>query len=259
MKSLGTLRTSLLCGTLTLAMGFGIASCSDASDTEQDMAQAPDMAAAAPEPIEYYRGSLSAKLGAQGNQATCATCHSNDGSPRSGNTLKDIAFHTSFKGGGAKTLLEAANACIKGWMGGNALTTTDKAWRELKGYLESISNPSKITPNPLAPEVLADEAAYEAEYKGGDATAGAAKYAKACGSCHDTKLVVGSSPSPGRAVLRGIGVGRIAQQVRTAGPPPSGMMDPSDSTPGPMTFFEPSELSKQDLADIIAYARSASP
>lgn len=259
MKSLGTLQTTLLCGTLTLAMGFGIASCSDASDTEQDLGQAPDMAAAAIEPIEYYRGSLSAKLGAESNQATCATCHSNDGSPRSGNTLKDIAFHSSFKGGNAKTLLEAANACITGWMGGKALTTTDKAWRELKGYLESISDPSKTTPNPLAPEVLADEAAYEAAYQGGDATAGEAKYIKACASCHDTKLVVGSSRSPGRAGLRRESVGRIAQQVRTAGPPPSGTMEPNDSTPGPMTFFEPSELSKQDLADIIAYVRAANP
>ena len=36
--------------------------------------------------------------------------------------------------------------------------------------------------------------------------------------------------------------GRIAQQVRTSGPPPSGMMDATDSTPGPMPLFEPDEL-----------------
>jgi len=48
-------------------------------------------------------------------------------------------------------------------------------------------------------------------------------------------------------------IGRIAQQVRTSGPPPSGTGDAMDLTPGPMPFFEPDELSAQDLEDIIAY------
>jgi hypothetical protein len=33
------------------------------------------------------------------------------------------------------------------------------------------------------------------------------------------------------------------------------MSDPSDSTPGPMPFFELAELSMQDLKDIIAHVR----
>ena len=52
------------------------------------------------------------------------------------------------------------------------------------------------------------------------------------------------------------GEGRIAQKVRTSGPPPSGMMDAMDSTPGPMPFFEPSDLSDDDLSNIIAYIKS---
>ena len=52
---------------------------------------------------------------------------------------------------------------------------------------------------------------------------------------------------------RQLSIGRIAQQVRTSGPPPSGMNDATDSTPGPMPFFEPSELPASDLADIVAF------
>lgn len=207
------------------------------------------------QPIEYYSGAASAKLGAQGNQATCATCHSNDGSARSGNTFKDMAYHSSFKGGDAKTLLDASNACVTGWMGGTALKEGDAAWAGLKSYLESISDKSKTTPNSLAPEVLDDQAAYEAAYGGGSAQAGAAKYTSACGVCHDGGLRVGAVAALSKAALKNFPIGRIAQKVRTAGPPPSGKKDASDSTPGPMPFFEPSDLSAQDLKDIIAHLK----
>lgn len=208
-----------------------------------------------PQPIDYYRGAASAALGVAGNQATCATCHSNDGTVRSGNTLKDIAFHTSFKGGMAKTLLDAANACVTGWMGGKALGDKDAAWLGLKSYLESISDRGKTTPNTIAPEVLSDEAAYEAAYQGGDANAGAAPYGKACGVCHAGGLKVGAEAADPFASLKGETIGRIAQQVRTSGPPPSGQKDAMDSTPGPMPFFEPAELSAQDLKNIIAFIK----
>lgn len=205
------------------------------------------------EPIDYYQGETSAALGAAGNQADCATCHSNDGSKRSGDSLKDIAYRTSFKGGDAPTLLDASNACVTGWMGGSALAATDDAWIMLETYLQSISSESVTTPNPLAPEVLADVAAYEAAYGGGDAAAGAAKYSEKCGVCHDGGLKVGPAGSLAKATLGTYTAGRIAQKVRTSGPPPSGMMDASDSTPGPMPFFEPDDLSEQDLKDIIAH------
>src|SRR6185295_17355683 len=144
---------------------------------------------------EYVTGTASAALGAAGNQATCSTCHSTDGTQagHAGNTLQDIAYHTSFKGGGAANLLAAANACITGWMGGAGLHEQDGEWTMLQSYLKSISDPAETAPHTLAPEVLANEAAYATAYQGGDATRGSAKYAASCGACHDAALVVGKS------------------------------------------------------------------
>jgi hypothetical protein len=126
--------------------------------------------------IELYSGTASAALGAPSNQAQCATCHSADGSIAgySGVTLKDIAFRSSFKGGAAPDLLAGTNACVTGWMGGTALTEADERWQKLEAYLVSISDAGVTTPNVIAPEVLANEAAYEAAYAGGNAAAGAA-------------------------------------------------------------------------------------
>jgi mono/diheme cytochrome c family protein len=207
--------------------------------------------------IELYSGTASAALGDPSNQARCATCHSADGSIAgySGVTLQDIAFRSSYKGGGAPSLLAATNACVTGWMGGTALTEADERWQKLEAYLVSISDAGVTAPNALAPEVLANEAAYEAAYAGGDAAAGAAKYVASCGACHDSALRVGARAAISKAALRGLTTGRIAQKVRTSGPPPSGTSDPSDSTPGPMPFFELEELSTQDLKDIIAHVR----
>ncbi|MBK8010379.1 MAG: c-type cytochrome [Deltaproteobacteria bacterium] len=205
----------------------------------------------------YYEGADSKALGVAGNQADCATCHANDDAKgRPGATLKNIAYHSSFKGGGAATLLDASNACIVGWMGGTALTDSDPRWMELEAYIESISDPAVTTPNAIAPEVLADEAAYESAYAGGDSAAGQAKYTQYCSGCHASGRVVGPANSPTLTQLAAHSVGRIAQQVRTAGPPPSGSADASDTTPGPMPFFEPSDLSVSDLKDIIAYIKS---
>jgi cytochrome c5 len=201
-------------------------------------------------------GSASAALGAPVNQSRCSTCHSTTSEVGfSGASFVDIAYHSSYKGGGAPSLLEATNVCITGWMGGAQLTEADPRWTELEAYLQSLSDESATTPNPVVPEVLADEAAYEAAYAGGDASAGAAKYATFCARCHDNALVVGEVAAINRANLKTKTIGRIAQQVRTSGPPPSGTADAMDSTPGPMPFFEPDELSAQDLKDIIAYVR----
>jgi len=206
---------------------------------------------------DYVTGASSSGLGAKSNQAKCATCHSQDGTAAnfSGSTFKDIAYHSAYKGGDAKTTLDAANACVTGWMGGTALKDGDPAWTSMQSYLKSISDPSKTAPNPLAPEVLADVNAYDAAYQGGNASAGAAKYTAVCGKCHDSGLVIGSVAALSKAALKNFSVGRIAQQVRTSGPPPSGTNDKTDSTPGPMPFFQPSFLSAQDLKDIIAYVR----
>lgn len=203
----------------------------------------------------YFDGEESAALGADGNEARCSTCHSNDGTRRgfSGATMQDIAFRTSFKGGNAPDLLAATNECVVGWMGGEALTAESEAWVSLSAYLESISDPSVTDPNPLAPEVLADAQAYGAAYAGGDAAAGEATYALACGVCHETRLVVNDRESYPTSTLPQFGAARIAQKVRTSGPPPSSTGDATDTTPGPMPFFEPSDLSQSDLADIIAY------
>lgn len=201
-----------------------------------------------------YAGAESAALGAQGNEARCSSCHALEQSPGfSGTPMTNIAFRSAYKGGGAPTLLDATNACVTGWMGGEALTADDARYVELKAYMESISDPSVTEPPSLAPEVLADEAAYGERYANGDASAGAAKYEQSCGGCHDSALKLGVVPSLPKASLAGATAGRIAQKVRTSGPPPSGMSDASDTTPGPMPFFEPDELSQQDLADIIAH------
>lgn len=173
----------------------------------------------------------------------------------SGNKMFDIAYRTSFKGGGAPTLLAGTNACVTGWMGGTALTADNAQWKKLETYLQSISDPAVTAPNPLAPEVLANVAAYEAAYVGGNATAGKAKFESFCGRCHGEALRLGPATSPSLAAIKSAPIGRIAQKVRTSGPPPSEAGATVDSTPGPMPFFEPSDLSSADLKDIIAYVR----
>ena len=206
---------------------------------------------------EYYEGAKSAALGASGNEAECATCHANAAGARgySGDSLLDIAYKTSFKGGDAPTSLDAANACITGWMGGTALTSGSAEWQSLEAYLQSISDEANTTPNTLMPEVLADEAAYEAAYAGGNAANGQASYDTFCAKCHASARRVGPAVAISETELAAFTIGRIAQKVRTSGPPPSGTADASDTTPGPMPFFEPDELSAGELADIIAYLK----
>lgn len=209
-------------------------------------------------PIDYYQGELSAKLGADGNQARCSTCHSNNGDLAgfSGNSLKDIAYLTQYKGGDAAKLIDAVNACVTGWMGGQALTAEDDAYVLLEEYLQSISSESVTTPNPFEPEVLADEAAYQTAYAGGDAVAGEAKYAANCAKCHDAALKLGFTSALSKDALKVYTIGRIAQKVRTSGPPPSSSTPgAADTTGGPMPFFEPRELSADDLKDIIAHLK----
>lgn len=209
---------------------------------------------------KYYSGTDSAALGAAGNEADCSTCHSNDGSQAgfSGTTLKDIAYHASWKGGDAMALRDAANACVTGWMGGAALAADDDRWLGLEAYLQSISDPAMTAAKQLAPEVLANQAAYETAYAGGDAAAGAAKYAGACRRCHGAGLKLGTVAAFPLSALKNVAIGRIAQKVRTSGPPPSGISDTADSTPGPMPFFEPSDLSASDLKDVIAFIKTSS-
>ncbi|MBK7535958.1 MAG: c-type cytochrome [Myxococcales bacterium] len=204
-----------------------------------------------------FTGAESAALGAAQNGAACVTCHGNepDAKGTSGNSMIDIAYRTSFKGGGAPNLLAGSNACVTGWMGGTALTADDPRWKKLEAYLQSISDPTVTTPNALAPEVLMNAAAYEAAYAGGDAAAGAAKYEATCARCHSSGLRLGAVVTPGLATLKTRAIGAIAQKVRTSGPPPSAMTDSVDATPGPMPFYEPKDLSATDLKDIIAFVR----
>jgi mono/diheme cytochrome c family protein len=222
---------------------------------EDDADDAGDAGATAS--ATYFQGAESMALGHEGNQAACATCHSIDGSlGLSGSSMQNIAYLTAYKGGDAPTLLDAVNACVTGWMGGEALTADDPAYASLRAYLESLSDAAVTEPNELAPEVLSDADAYEAAYAGGDSAAGAAKYAAACGRCHDAGLVVNQVPAYSKASLKNYTVSRIAQKVRTSGPPPSAMGDAADSTPGPMPFFEPKDLSSADLKDIIAHLKA---
>ncbi|MCB9749100.1 MAG: c-type cytochrome [Myxococcales bacterium] len=239
-----------------------VIACGDSSSTTTDSDSAGtdstteggDSETAGEDGRKYYDGAESIALGASGNQVSCATCHSDDGTQagHSGNTFMDIAYHESFKGNGAD-LLTAVNACVTGWMGGTALAESDDAFVGLKSFMESISSVDATTPNVVAPEVLDDELAYEAAYGGGDAAAGADAYATSCAICHDNALMVGAVAAYPKASLMGYTTGRIAQKVRTSGPPPSGALDMADSTPGPMPFFEVKDVSEADLANIIAH------
>jgi cytochrome c551/c552 len=211
------------------------------------------------DPSAFYDGEESAALGIADNQVRCVTCHSDDGEQVgfSGNTLQDIAYHSSFKGGMAPNLLGGANACITGWMGGVALTEADAEWLSLEAFIQSISDPAMTTPSPIEPEVLENEAAYETAYAGGDATAGEAMYEKACGTCHTPELRVNNRVSYSLEVLKAFSIGRIAQKVRTSGPPPSGTADATDTTPGPMPFFELKDLPVDDLKNVIAFIKAS--
>lgn len=204
-----------------------------------------------------YDGTASSALGAPGNQATCHTCHSNDGTQLGfpGNTLKNMAYRKSFKGGATTQLIVAVNACTTEWMGGAALTESDAAWKDIEKYLKSISDPSVTDPNPYVAEVLADQAAYEAAYAGGDASRGSGLYDKNCARCHDQALHVATAVALSRDGLKAFPIGRIAQKVRTSGPPRSGLNDATDTTPFPMPFFEVRDLPQQDLKDIIAFLK----
>lgn len=234
-------------GLVPLSLALAMFGCDDGESTEADAGVSGNA---------YYSGEASAQLGSADNEARCSTCHSMDGSPLSGATLMDIAYRESFKGGNAPTLLDATNACVTGWMGGEALVDGDDAWTELLSFMQSISDASVTAANPLAPEVLADEAAYADKYSGGDAAAGEAPYLAQCGICHDSDLVVNNRASFNLAILSAFTEGRIAQKVRTSGPPPSDSAGGMDTTPGPMPFFEPSDLSDDDLRNIVAYIKS---
>jgi mono/diheme cytochrome c family protein len=206
---------------------------------------------------ELVSGMASAALGGANNEARCVTCHATAGAGagNSGTSLEDIAFRASYKGGGAPDLRAGVNACVTGWMGGTALGADDERWVKLEAYLVSISDPAITVANGLAPEVLADENGFATAYGGGNVAAGAAKYEAACARCHDAGLQLGPARTPARAALAIRGVGLIAQKVRTSGPPPSGTSESLDRTPGPMPFFEPRDLSAQDLKDVIAFLR----
>src|SRR5262245_9024237 len=111
------LRPSLSILTI-LGLGLALVACgSDDTGTDDPGADARAV----------YSGPESAALGATSNQATCSTCHSDDGTQAgfAGSTLKDLAYHESFKGGAATTFLAAANACVTGWMAGEALMDGD--------------------------------------------------------------------------------------------------------------------------------------
>jgi mono/diheme cytochrome c family protein len=240
---------------LAVLMGFGLSACEGGGDG--NVGGSGGTGGGGPSGEDLYSGPESAKLGAGTNEATCGTCHSNDGTQDGwpGNTFKNLAFHTSFKGGMAD-LNGGVNACVMGWMGGTMLAADSAEYKAIKEYMESLADPAMTDPNPIQPDVLADEAAYEVKYAGGDAAAGAAVYTKACARCHDGALTVNNIPALAKASLVSLTIGRIAQQVRTAGEPPSGTMDATDTTPGPMPFFEPKDLSDQDVKDVIAHLKA---
>lgn len=223
-------------------------------------------------PDRYFRGSDSAALGASGNQADCAHCHSIDGTQVgfSGYPLNDSAYLDNFKGGGDPTFLDATNFCLTDFMGADPgfgeLREDDPQYVSLLAYIESISDDTVTTARPEEPEVLADAATYEATYSGGDAIAGEAAFNTWCAKCHrpadnpSQTFVVGPNAAVAVSVLASYEVADIAQQVRTSTSKiPSSLADEAngeDLTVGYMPFFLPNILLEEDLRNIIAYIQT---
>lgn len=90
---------------------------------------------------DVFGGEPSARLGGPDSQASCASCHS----------------------------IGASNACVTSWMGGVALAESDPRWTALRARMETASDPSETTPNPLEPEVLGTTAIGHGRRRGHDA------------------------------------------------------------------------------------------
>ena len=141
-------------------------------------------------------------------------------------------------------------------MGGDPLDATSEEYQSIEAYILSNSDPAETAVTPIMPDVRMTLDEYEMDYAGGDPMLGAKPYLRYCGLCHDVGLVVGAHAAPELSSFTGMSVGRIAQKVRTSGPPPSTMDAAVDETPGPMPFFEEKDLSSTDLRDIIAFIQS---
>lgn len=231
-------------------------------------------------PDRYFRGVDSQALGASGNQADCALCHSDTEIQLgfSGYPLNDSAYLTDFKGSREDGFLGATNFCLVEFMGADPgfgeLNASDPRYVSLIAYIESISYPIITTSRPEDAEVLADLPAYAAAYSGGDPAAGESSFMTWCAPCHlprpnapqitltlgDINDPRGVTAAPDTPSLATRTTGVIAQKVRTSGTSiPSSLADDAaddDKTLGPMPFFLPSILPAEELKNIIAYIQS---
>ncbi len=129
---------------------------------------------------------------------SCAFCHDidepgADGFTRPGFPLRNAARRPSFWGGERRTLRDAANLCVTTFMLGAGFLPEEKDpdWRDLRRYLESLSDPmtaaaalTATLPRDcnICPDPECDSCAPTT--MGADAVAGAAVYRRTCQLCH---------------------------------------------------------------------------
>jgi thiosulfate dehydrogenase len=128
--------------------------------------------------------------GSATNYFSCALCH--DAQPMRadspGYPLEGVFLRPSFWGGEVLDPLSGTDVCVTDFMGGRALDRAQSDVEALSAYLQSISDPKKVSPDLSAaqpytvpPTISADTVA---GLPPGDATRGATRWNAACASCH---------------------------------------------------------------------------
>lgn len=127
------------------------------------------------------------------NRISCATCHTvgvrssasavgerHAGRLTPGSDLAGATRRPSWWGGYETRFVDAMNACVREFMGGAVLETSDLRARELFEYLDQGANGAAQPAWPLT--VVKDATALSALT--GDATRGADVYGRSCRDCH---------------------------------------------------------------------------
>ena len=188
------------------------------------------------------------------NTFSCATCHVVDpaapavvpGRLDPGYNLAGAPTRGGWWGGGATTLLDAINVCIKEFMGGGPLARDSEVARQLDAYLEST--PATSTP---APFTFVRSATALTEVKG-DINRGNALYQQACFRCHGTAHTWAGHSTKEAVVLPDSTVNTFKEQARevTVEKVRHGRFI---NIGGVMPFYTAEVMSDQALADILAF------
>jgi thiosulfate dehydrogenase len=189
------------------------------------------------------------------NSFSCATCHVVDaalpavaeGRFDSGYNLAGATTRGSWWGGGATTLLDAINVCVKEFMGGAPLARDSDDARQLDAYLEqgapAMGTPAKFSfvriTTPLA------------ELKG-EATRGSQAYQKACYRCHGEAHTWKGHSTSAASVIPEASISSFGDQARavTVEKIRHGRFI---NIGGIMPFYTAEAMTDQTVADILVY------